>query len=104
MASREAREIKCDRLRPGGSDSWHWRRADVANRCFTHCDLEGERSWALAQRQRGRERRILSVFRQFDRGRRRGGNLRDSTRRFSSRQGSHRGRRRTKNGDDLYRR
>src|SRR5205823_2512564 len=61
VAGRQTREIKCDRLRPGGSDPWHWRRADVAYRCFTHCNLEVERRRALAQRQRGRERRFLSI-------------------------------------------
>ncbi len=61
LAGGQACEIECDRLRHGGSHAWDWRRADVAYRCFAHCNLESERSRALAQRQRGGERRFFSV-------------------------------------------
>ena len=97
-------EIERDCLCRRGPDTWHRRGTDVANRCFAHCDLEGERSRAVAKRQRGRKRRVFSFPGRLDRccgGRR---NVRHSTGRFSARRRSDCRCQRAQHGDDLHRR
>src|SRR5205823_9030241 len=79
LARRQTREIKRDRVRQGGPDTWNWCRPDVAGRRFAHCGLESERSRAFAQRQRGRERCLFSVPGRADGGSRSWCNLRHST-------------------------
>src|SRR5205085_2475001 len=61
LARRQTGEIKRDRVRQGGPDTWNWRWPDVAGRRFAHCGLESERNRAFPQRQRGRQRFFFSV-------------------------------------------
>ena len=104
VAGGQTREIERHCLFSCGPDTWRRRGTDVANRCFAHRDLEGERSRAVAKRQRGRKRRVFSFPGRLDRccgGRR---NVRHSTGRFSARRGSDCRRQRAQHGDDLHRR
>jgi phosphoribosylaminoimidazolecarboxamide formyltransferase/IMP cyclohydrolase len=103
VASRQTCEIKCDRLCPGRSHPWHWRRSDVACGFVAYRRLESEEPGCSLKGSAVASDAFFPFAGRLDRRPRCGRHLRHSTGRIGSRRRSDRCRRTSaEHGDALH--